>query len=245
MAIIKPTFFGSIIPSGMQNFRVNTTARAMSQIEYLTPATVASQIQSLVASVSGFSGSLAWVDDTGRLNIACPNSWTLQNGTTFNALPWLGFPTWPVASTNDAAKYGGGTPHGVTGVLPLLTWWRPEVPAKDDSLPQTERPDSTVTRTMGGATLRIEDGVLYTKRTWQFAFLPMRKVYTEAAALNNDRAIQYILENSRRFRFFPDETNLAVFEDYVVTQDAMQKFAPTRQFTNTALYRVTFNGWRV
>lgn len=240
--IVRPRLYGAWNSVGRGTFRVNTTSRTITTSTlWLTPESLAAHIVSHVDAVLGtVAGGLR---PDGRLWLAADASWQLQNGTVNNALPSLGFPSWPVASTNDAAKYGAGTPHGLEATRPLAFLWSPGVPPKYDSLHESERPNTTVSRSLGGQTLRVDEATLY-GRNWKWEYLAGDRVFERLAAPAGKRSAEEFLEGASRFRFWPDETNLSEWDDYVLSHETVGEFAPSRQFSGIALYTLDMSAWR-
>lgn len=256
MAIIKPMFCGAInlnfsnwaVRRGATNYNTGVTATHLSAytIQTLLSAAMAAtgggSCLFAPSSTPGAAGTLLAANNQGRLAIQANASFTIQPPSVgLNAWPYFGFTqaTVLVNAVNNPTLFPLG--WGIIADRPPLYTWCPEVPPYSDSLPTSERANSTNGRSMAGRALRVDEPTVI-NREWSFRFIPGRKMSDKMIGAN-DRTLQSFMENVNRFRLFEDQS-VNTFEDYTLAQESVQLFKPTRQYQGVALYSHDLKAWR-
>lgn len=244
MAIIKPLFSG-YHGGGPFYLRFNSTERDLGS-NFVGLYDWATRMQTaMLAALAGTN--LVTFDAKFRIKLARSTSWSLNNTATANAnaVPVLGFTqTMPLAAVNDAGTYGVATPWGMTATLPILGVFNPELPPQEDNYLETERPNSTTSRSLNGYTISVNEPTLYNRR-WRFGFLPRSKTFKTPATAAGDRSLEEFFDTVSTFRFWPDASVPGTYENWVIAQASKQKFQPDRQFTYTALFSQELQGWKL
>lgn len=249
MAIIKPLFSGWHGGISGPSFYIKLSGERLIGTQISGLFNWQSLMLAMMNTALGPGGTRSVTFDSKfRIMLAASASFSIDNTATVgatNAVPYLGFTqTMPLAAVNDSATYGASTPWGMTATLPILGVFNPELPPKEDSILESMRPNSTTGRSLNGYTVNIEEPTLYNRR-WKFGDLGLEKTFTKYATAAGDRSLQEFLETVSRFRYWPDATVPATYEDWVVSQDSKQKFQPDRQYVRKALFTHDLMGWKL
>ncbi len=217
---------GASIPFNRGGAKTATIATAT----YYSPVTLAAAVQAALTAADGATAWTVTVSATGRFTIAASAAFVLSwgAGLAAEAQQLLG---WPAGATGSAATHTATYQH--------QNGWYADDPVMDDS---GERAifDRSQTVALSGKVKGVTHATRY-RRTIALGYLAAWKVWTEdeGASHLNESLDRLLTQGWARFRWFPDQTDLATGSDYALDADTAKGLPRNRLSSGAALYSLT------
>lgn len=269
MSIVRPKFFWPLtITTSNRGIRINNgvtdaTVNIATGTYYSAEALRAAVETAVAGHCVGMRVLLSVYMKTTGANYATDRSgkfvfdWggasfsLLAGHVAFTSYALLGFNalTYNSGSTSVYVQRNGTTENLTTAIVVGSTQhqngWYPEHPPSSDSLTVRDRGMHVTSRSVAGATKTLAE-VELGERRWNFRFLEPHKTYEdfESTGTRTYEALERLWASGYdRFRYFPSEISESGYEDFVLEQDTMRRFEPTRQFPKRALYEFELRAW--
>jgi hypothetical protein len=233
MAIQKPALFVPVtISTGVSQSipfnRGGAKTATIAAATYYTPAALAAAIQAAMTAADGATTWTVTVSASGRFSISGTAAFILSWGSNLasEAQQLLG---WPAGATGSALTQTAPNQH--------QGGWYADDPVVDDTrdLPVLERAQTVALsgrpKVVTYATRYLRTIVLGSLQGWKVF------VADEGSSYLNE-AIQRVITGSgcARFRWFPDQTDLATGSDYALDLDSARRLPRDRLSSGVALY---------
>lgn len=196
---------------------------------YYTPAALAAAVQAALTAADGATTWTVTVSATGRFTIAASAAFVLSWGAGLagEAQLLLG---WPAGATGSATTQTATNQH--------QNAWYADDPVVDDSGERAAF-ERAQTKALSGRVKSTTHATRY-RRTIALGYLPAWKVWLDEEGSHLNEALDRLLVSGwARFRWFPDQLDLATGSDYALDLDTAKGLPRNRLSHGAALYALT------